>query len=155
VVTQLYRVVVRNLANQTIAANASFYLTTVVDTDGDGLPDFWENEHQLSPANPNDRATDTDGDGMTSWEEYIAGTDSTDPQSQMRAVVSTAPSPVTLSFSASSNRTYTVEYRDEVGLTPWSKLADLVARPVDHVEELTDPAGNTNRFYRLVTPRQP
>jgi hypothetical protein len=35
------------------------------------------------------------------------------------------------------------------------KLADVVAHATNRVELITDPAPATNRFYRLVTPRQP
>ena len=43
------------------------------DTDGDGLPDWWEELHFGGPtaANPND---DPDGDGLTNLEEYLLDT---------------------------------------------------------------------------------
>ena len=42
-----------------------------VDTDGDGIPDWWEKEHGLDPKNPADAAQDRDGDGYTNIEEYL------------------------------------------------------------------------------------
>ena len=50
-------------------------LTPASDDDHDGLPDAWEIEHGLSPSNPNDANIDSDGDGHTNLQEYIAGTD--------------------------------------------------------------------------------
>lgn len=48
---------------------------TFPDTDGDGLPDYWELEwFGGNSANPGD---DPDGDTFTNWEEYLAGTDPT------------------------------------------------------------------------------
>jgi len=45
------------------------------DSDGDGLPDYYEIEHGLNRLNK-----DTDGDGFTDYEEvYIKGTDPTKP----------------------------------------------------------------------------
>ena len=61
----------------------------------------------------------------------------------------------TLSFSAVSNKTYTVQYTDRLGAGPWLKLVDLPAQPVNRVETLMDPDWKTNRFYRVITPRQP
>jgi parallel beta-helix repeat protein len=50
---------------------------TPIDVDGDGLPDNWELEHF---GDLNESATDdNDNDGFTNLEEYIAGTDPTDP----------------------------------------------------------------------------
>lgn len=57
------------------------------DTDGDGLPDWWETKYGLDPnddgsVDPNNGATgDPDGDGYTNDEEYDADTDPTDPDS--------------------------------------------------------------------------
>jgi hypothetical protein len=34
------------------------------------------------------------------------------------------------------------------------KLGDIVAQPTNHMEMLLDRASTTNRFYRLVSPRQ-
>jgi hypothetical protein len=47
------------------------------DTDGDDLLDDWENEYGLNPNNAADRDIDTDDDGATNYEEFLAGTDPT------------------------------------------------------------------------------
>jgi pectate lyase len=48
--------------------------TAPVDSDNDGMPDVWETQYQLNPANAADRNGDTDGDVYTNIEEYINGT---------------------------------------------------------------------------------
>jgi hypothetical protein len=57
--------------------------------------------------------------------------------------------------AAVSNRTYTVQYTDNLNLGLWSRLMDIFAKTNNHVETFTDPGWTTNRFYRAVTPRQP
>lgn len=41
------------------------------DTDHDGMPDAWENEHGRNPGDPGDGPEDADGDGYTNLEEYL------------------------------------------------------------------------------------
>jgi pectate lyase len=44
------------------------------DTDGDGMPDAWERNHGLDPADASDGPKDSDGDGYTNLEEFLNGT---------------------------------------------------------------------------------
>jgi formylglycine-generating enzyme required for sulfatase activity len=44
------------------------------DSDNDGMPDTWERQSGLDPANPADAHGDADGDGYTNLEEYLNGT---------------------------------------------------------------------------------
>jgi len=54
---------------------------TKPDTDGDGTSDAWEIDYGLNPLVNTDASEDSDGDGHTNLDEYIAGTDPTDPES--------------------------------------------------------------------------
>jgi hypothetical protein len=47
---------------------------THADTDGDGIPNDWEDEEGLNPNNPVDGGEDQDGDGVPSEQEYVADT---------------------------------------------------------------------------------
>jgi len=45
------------------------------DTDGDGMPDYWEDRHNLDKFNPNDADGDPDQDNFTNYEEFTYGLD--------------------------------------------------------------------------------
>lgn len=48
------------------------------DTDGDGLPDVWEEKFGFNAFDPSDAAGDADGDGFSNMEEFVAGTNPSD-----------------------------------------------------------------------------
>jgi hypothetical protein len=66
------------IKNQFDAEKKQFGL---VDTDGDGLPDWYEVRYStfLSPTDPTDAAKDFDKDGSTNLQEYQLGTDPMNP----------------------------------------------------------------------------
>ncbi len=51
------------------------------DTDSDGMPDLWEIEYGLNPADPSDASLDCDSDGLSDLAELNMGTDPTNPDS--------------------------------------------------------------------------
>ncbi|MEM7031557.1 MAG: choice-of-anchor X domain-containing protein, partial [Chloroflexota bacterium] len=55
-----------------------FFLPKHQDKDKDGLPDPWEEEHDLDPTRP-DSEEDPDNDGLTSGRELALGTNPNDP----------------------------------------------------------------------------
>ena len=130
---------------------------TEADTDGDGIPDEWENQHSLNALDPQDRDDDADGDGMTGHAEFVAGTNPHDPLSLLRVEIEStieAPPgltvPVTLRWNSVSNRTYSVWQTLDLEDVPFIPLeTGIVATPP--VNEYTDP-GSTNigaGFYRV------
>jgi len=149
------RLVVSNVAAIGQGVAVTFNLTLLADSDSDGIPDVWETAFGLNPTNAVDRNLDTDGDDMSNWGEYIAGTDPTDPLSYLAVNLAAEPASAVVSFGAISNRTYTVQYTDNLGSGTWSRLADVLALPNNRVESFPDPTYTTNRFYRAVTPRAP
>ena len=58
--------------------------------------------------------------------------------------------------NAVSNQTYTVEWCADLGGGAWTKLTDIIGRPSNRMETVTDDhATDFARFYRVSTPRQP
>lgn len=89
-----------------------------LDGDGDGLPDAWElsNFNNSLAGGAND---DVDGDGQTSLEEYLAGTDPNDPASVL-AITSHSTSggiSTTLTWKSVMNRNYFIE--QSLDLNTW------------------------------------
>jgi len=125
------------------------------DSDGDGLPDDWEQANGTFVFIP-DANDDPDGDGFTNWEEYLAGTHPNDAASAFRlSQIAAQNGNIILQFLASSNRTYTLLFKSSLAAVQWSKLTDISAHPTNRVVNLTNTVpGDTQRFYRLVTPAQ-
>jgi hypothetical protein len=49
------------------------------DADNDGMPDAWETRYGLNPKDAADASADKNGDGYTNVEEFLNGTDPTEP----------------------------------------------------------------------------
>ncbi len=147
-----YTVVITNGAGSVTSQVATLTVTNP-DTDGDGLPDWWELLHGTNP-NVADAHLDTDADGQSNWEEFVAGTDPNDPGNYLKIDrLWASASGVTVEFLAVSNRAYTVLFKDGLLEPFWSHLADVPSQPTNRLQRIADPsAGPALRFYRLSTP---
>lgn len=81
-------------------------LDSATDTDGDGLPDSWENQHF---ANLDTNASaDSDADGTTNLMEYLAGTNPVSAASIFRPASYTTGGQLVLSVPTVADRHYRV-----------------------------------------------
>jgi glycosidase len=131
------------------------------DSDGDGLPDWWEAQFGLNPNDPdgvNGAKADADGDGRTSIEEYILGLDPTraDSASIGLTILRTSPSTVKLQFGTIRDRVYRIYYRDNLQSGLWTQAGGDIPG-TGSIVEYTDNGSGTGsaptaaqpRFYKL------
>jgi len=118
------------------------------DSDGDGLPDAWE-EQFFGDATSADPDADGDGDGARNLAEYIADTVPTNGNSVLRLeIMSETSSPDrVLTFDASSRRAYTLEFNPVIDPLGWTTLDEQsgTSGPVS----FTDAADDDRRYYRV------
>ncbi|PYI89499.1 MAG: hypothetical protein DME26_01080, partial [Verrucomicrobia bacterium] len=121
----------------------------------------WEIANGLKPddaTGDNGATGDPDHDGMTNLQEYLAGTNPRSASSYLKiGSIELSGNAITLTFEAVANRSYTIEYRNNVRSGPWTKMTDFPAQPFTRTVEIADPGApaSTARFYRVVTPQQP
>ena len=148
------RLVVYNDANNAPGILVTFTNLVLADFDRDGIPDVVENSLGLNTNNAADAAGDLDLDGMSNRAEYLAGTDPMNRFSYLKIEQSIIPGAATVQVAAISNRTYTVQFTDNLDAGAWSRLGNIAARANNRVESFIDPTWTTNRFYRVVLPAQ-
>lgn len=88
-------------------------VAATLDTDQDGLPDEWELAHGLDPTSAsgvNGAAGDPDGDSVSNWQEYVAGTDPMNPTDFLRFdSVTMDAGYCSFRFNRQAGRVYTIE----------------------------------------------
>jgi Tol biopolymer transport system component len=121
-----------------------------VDSDGDGMDDDWEMAYFGTLAR--DGTGDFDGDGHTDLEEFLAGTDPTDANSILRAMLLLAPDgTTTVLWHSVPGKSYRVEFKDGLDEGGWVGIPGVVQASgltSSLRDETTSLAGQ--RFYRVL-----
>ena len=125
----------------------------VGDTDGNGLPDWWELQyfHVLTGTDPN---ADPDHDGVSNLNEYLAGTNPTNAASYFHIVSVTRGSPTKILATCEPDKFYTLLFTDDLA-TNWAVATNQfrISSSVEGVLEMDDASSDTNRldrFYRVM-----
>ncbi len=122
-------------------------VSLVQDTDGDGMPDWWEETFFGNPTGAL-ATSDDDGDGQTNAAEFRAGTSPTNPAEFLRITSVEGGPPFVVEFSTVLGKTYRVEYSDD--LDGWFPLASGVPGTGGLVQVPDGGAsGETKRFYQI------
>jgi hypothetical protein len=140
-------------------------LTLGEDSDGDGLPDAWE-EYQLYYADYDyenraliDKDGDFDKDGQSNWFEYVAGTFATDARQTFNLSIKEKHADrVRFEFYGVTGKTYTIE--STLDMRTWTRIDFAVSAPgigdkfylatrVGVLSAFAVPRSSSMEFYRL------
>jgi len=155
--TGKYQVLITNLFLPAGIRSSNALLTVLADINTNHIADDWETRFGFSLSDPGVATADPDLDGMSNYQEFIAGTDPTNGLSYLHIdALGTVPGGAVLNFLAISNKTYTVFYRDALGSASWQPLTNLTqSAPTNRLITLTNGAPVLGqRYYRLATPGQ-
>jgi hypothetical protein len=119
-----------------------------------GTPEPWLADY-YPETNDYDSAeqSDTDGDGLEAWEEYIAGTDPTNPSSGLELVEPVAPvdDQMLIQWNAVSGRYYSIYYLTNLVASVMQPLIEDWRAAGDGMLSFTNaiPPHDPQRYYRL------
>lgn len=129
-------------------------LARMVDTDADGLPDWWETDYLGGLAGG--PAADADNDGFTNLQEYLIGTLPNNSGSRLavfkaEVVANGSNNDFRVSFPTAAGVTYRVERNDTLAAGSWVQLGSDVSG-TGAPASATDGGAVTlhpRRFYRV------
>lgn len=146
-----YSVVITNAYGSVTSAVATLTVQ-VSDSDGDGLPDWWELANGTNP-NVNDASADPDRDGMSNLQEYWAGTNPADAQSSLR-LFTTAGNSSVLAFQAVSNHVYVLQCQPALQ-SLWTNVLTVAPALTNRWIYITNGGtSDAQHYYRVETWRQ-
>ena len=95
---------------------------------------------------------DTDHDGMNNWQEWVAGTDPTNPSSVLRMVsVAHSPGAIVVTWTSAANRSYSLERAGSLAGPPAFSLVEgqIPGQAGTTVFTDTNAVGTGPFFYRV------
>lgn len=127
-----------------------------LDSDNDGIPDYWETTHGLNPNLTADGFLDSDNDGVLNVDEFRAGTDPQVAADYLKIDAVNRSTVLTqIGFEAKAGISYTLQYRDALGTGSWQTLMNIAPAYYSSDMTINDGAPDGERYYRLVAPMQP
>lgn len=133
-----------------LAASGNDLLVTdlVGDSDADGIKDYWAMQYFSSRTV--DKAADGDGDGMSNWAEFIAGTDPTSLASRLtlNALTAVSAGSFEVRWQSAATRRYTL-LRSATLTGTFTPVATGIAATPPENAYTDDSASEVAAFYRI------
>ncbi|MDF7800703.1 SUMF1/EgtB/PvdO family nonheme iron enzyme [Pontiellaceae bacterium B1224] len=132
---------------QSAVGTTTFVWKTRADTDGDELPNDWEQTYFASEEGAV-ASLDSDNDGYTNLDEFRMGSDPTNPASHLNFTVSASGNGTVQIFSSTAyGRIYVIEYTDSLSPVDWRLLGGYAG--TGEVEHFESSAPSSPRYYRM------
>jgi len=134
------------------AAVSASSFTVPADSDNDGMPDLFEQQH-FGSATGGEPAADTDGDGTSNLAEYRAGTDPRNPESVFRILeLQQDANGSEIVFRGLATKRYEVQASADLTDNFPLSIATTGRITSDIILRVPDPGGATQqrRFYRVM-----
>lgn len=135
-----------------LAASGSVTFTgnyTFADSNANRIPDGWEAQQFSAVTAERTMTTDTDGDGLSDWAEFVAGTDPNNPPPPFRLTAQKlGGSLVQLSWPSVTNHSYRVHASSNA--ISWSPFSDwLSATGTNTSYAFSSMTNGATRFFRV------
>src|SRR5476651_1114283 len=123
------------------AAGGAF--AQMVDLNGNGMSDIWEWFYSATNLDPN---ADSDGDGVSNWQEAMAGTDPFDSNSVPKiSLLAMSGTNGNISMPAQLGKLYQLQSITDLGSTNWLTETSMVVRAGTSFT-FPSPADSTMKF---------
>jgi hypothetical protein len=124
------------------------------DKNGNQIPDFWEQQYGLTNSAA---GTDTDRDGATDYQEYLANTDPSNPKDFPKLLLTSSllkSKKLTIPHTDSARR-YTIEANTNATLSSksWFTVEDFYGEDAASDIDISSYLKATNAFFRLTIRR--